>query len=89
MKWVKIPTKEGNTLVPYDSIVAVEDDKDYSTSYSNVFVKDLSLYTAHLDMATRPELYTPLNGVEVIKSTAMAEELLFLLNIGSTNESNK
>ena len=82
MKWVKIPTKEGNTLVPYDSIIAVEDDKDYTGAYANVFVKDLSLYTAHLDTSTRPELYTPINGIEVVRSTSTAEELLFLLNIG-------
>ena len=89
MKWVKIPTKEGNALVPYSSITAIVDAKDYNGSYTNVYVKNLELYTVNRDMSTRPDLYIPINGVEVIKSTVMSEELLFLLNIGSTNESNK
>jgi len=85
MNWFKIPTKYGHTLVPTDSIVAVEDDEDYNkTTHTYVYVKNIGLYTRNVDGSTRPELIKPLDGIEVIHSIKPAEELLMLLQMSSS-----
>ena len=73
-------------LIPVNSIVAIQEGKDWNSTYSTVFIKDLHLYTDKKHR--RDPSLPPYAGVEAIAVSNDYQSLSFLLQ-GAPEEDPK